>query len=139
MPVAGESAGSGLAPDVVAPAVAPWVRVGNGRTPGALSERSGESSAQVSDELDVVQPPPVVSVPPPARPWLVAPPLPAVASSPWPLVETPLVSLWGDVRPGWPMGALFGIAGLLLAPIAGVWVGHRQARASKSASELVGH
>jgi hypothetical protein len=37
------------------------------------------------------------------------------------------------------MGALFGIAGLLLAPIAGVWLGQRQARAAKAASRLVSH
>jgi hypothetical protein len=37
------------------------------------------------------------------------------------------------------MGALFGIAGLLLGPIAGVWLGYRQARATKAASQLVSH
>ena len=49
----------------------------------------------------------------------------------------PAASYWGTLTPGWPAGALFGIAGLILAPIGGVWLGHRQARAVKGASQLV--
>jgi hypothetical protein len=34
---------------------------------------------------------------------------------------------------------LFGIAGLLLAPVGGMWMGHRQARAAKVASHPISH
>lgn len=102
--------------------------------------RSGESLVRVSTEPAVAQPLLVVPVAPLLEPIGPSEPPPAAKSSPWwPLSETPVASLWGDVRPGWPMGALFGIAGLLLAPIGGVWLGHRQARAAKTAAQLVSH
>jgi hypothetical protein len=47
-----------------------------------------------------------------------------------------VITFFGKVESGWPVGVLFGIAGLLLAPIAGVWLGHRQARAAKVTSNL---
>ncbi|GAB7070047.1 hypothetical protein JCM12141A_43360 [Mycolicibacterium hodleri] len=82
----------------------------------------------------------VVAVRPPVAPILapVATPAPvAVRAAPAPPLELPAPPSWATVRPGWPTGTIFGIAGLLLAPIAGVWLGHRQARATKSASQLV--
>ncbi len=93
------------------------------------------------------QSPSVVPVPQLAAPAVpeTAPETVPVSSPPpvttdlraWPSSQLPVASLWGRVQPGWPVGALFGIAGLLLAPLAGVWLGHRQARAARSASELV--
>jgi hypothetical protein len=58
-------------------------------------------------------------------------------SAPEPRPEPPAAVLWATVKPTWPTGAIFGIAGLLLAPIAGMWLGRRQAHAAKSASQLV--
>jgi hypothetical protein len=53
--------------------------------------------------------------------------------------ERMVASLWAAAAPGWPSGLLFGIAGLILAPIAGAWLGYRQARASKAAAQLIRH
>jgi hypothetical protein len=34
------------------------------------------------------------------------------------------------------IGAMWGLAGLLLAPLAGIWLGYRQARADKAGAQL---
>ncbi len=118
----------------------PLVTIGDGRLPGPPSERPGElPGGQTSPGPAVPQPLTTIAAPP-ARSSM-APPQPSLTaeSDPWPLFKTPVASFWGTVQPGWAAGVLFGVAGLLLAPIAGVWLGHRQARAVKAASQLVGH
>jgi hypothetical protein len=118
---------------------------GDGRSPAFGPEHpaalSGEPVAgQTISELPVTypaQPPAVASLveAPPAVPARVS----TMRSVPWPLSDTPMTSIMRHVQPGWPAGLLFGIAGLLLAPIGGIWLGHRQARAAKAASQLVAH
>ncbi|HYO04642.1 MAG TPA: hypothetical protein VET27_23335 [Mycobacterium sp.] len=117
--------------------MAPLVTVGNGRSPGLPTTRPGDLPARIVGGPAVPQT--VTALPAPPEGSSVTPPQPllAVEPAPWPLAGTPVASLWGSVQPGWPAGVLFGIAGLLLAPIAGVWLGHRQARAVKAASQLV--
>jgi hypothetical protein len=113
--------------------LAPRVVVGNGRPPAPVRVR-----ADVGDPP--ARPRPVVTVAPPVAPIVapVAAPAPVtVQAAPAPRFELPASSPWATVRPGWPTGTIFGMAGLLLAPIAGLWLGHRQARATKSASQLV--
>ncbi|OPX06744.1 hypothetical protein [Mycobacterium sp. AT1] len=124
---------AGFRPVVPAAAVdAPRVVVGNGRT----SEARVETSFVPTQPLPVAVAPRLLTrVAPP-----VAPPQPVTeqaVSVPEPRSEPPAAALWAKVKPAWPTGAIFGMAGLLLAPIAGMWLGHRQARAAKSASQLV--
>jgi hypothetical protein len=55
-----------------------------------------------------------------------------------PALQRAVSSLWAAAAaPSRPGGVVFGIAGLLLAPIAGAWLGYRQARASRAAAQLV--
>jgi hypothetical protein len=131
VPAAGAATGGGgSAGASVAPRVVPRVIFGDGRSPGLLSAAEPATA------------PPMPAGPAPApvvEPTQAAPASPTPLTmevSPWPLSETPVTTFWGKVEPGWPIGVLFGIAGLLLAPIAGVWLGHRQARAAEVSSNL---
>ena len=139
------TAGGGVAGgESAVPIVAPRVTFGNGRAPVLLSERPGELPVQMSLEPIVTQLLPAIAAPPAPSPSSarssVAVPAPlTMESSTWPLSETPVTSFWGQVQPGWPASVLFGFAGLLLAPIGGVWLGRRQARAAKVATQLVRH
>lgn len=131
--------GGGSTGQAPTPAVAPKVTVGNGRSPEFVSAPSAESSAAIEP----------VTLPAPAAPVL-APLLPpqapvpvAVPSPPpprpveWSLPATSVTaSVWGKVQPGWPVGVLFGLAGLVLAPIGGMWLGYRQAHATKKVAQL---
>ncbi|MDT5335731.1 MAG: hypothetical protein QOD90_1236 [Mycobacterium sp.] len=121
--------GGGSAPGAsVAPLVVPRVIFGDGRSRGLLSPAEPATAQRA-------EPAPATSVEPTAA--APASPTPLVMDvSPWPLSETPVITFFGKVESGWPVGVLFGIAGLLLAPIAGVWLGHRQARAAKVTSNL---
>jgi hypothetical protein len=127
VPVAGAGTGGGAS---VAPIVVPRVIFGDGRSPGLLS----------AAEPATAQPMPAGPAPAPVvAPTGAAPASPTPLTmdvSPWPLSETPVTTFWGKVEPGWPVGVLFGIAGLLLAPIGGVWLGHRQARAAKASANV---
>jgi hypothetical protein len=138
-------AGGGAVPadESTAPIVTPLVTFGDGRSPRFLSERPGEPPIQVG------RPQPIIAaalrvIPAPPAPQLAAqhtatlPPV-TMAAMPWPLSETPVTSFWGKVQSGWPASVLFGIAGLLLAPVGGMWMGHRQARAAKVASHPISH
>ena len=125
------------------PLLTPRVIFGDGRSPAFLPERLDERPGGQDVGPTVAGPLPAT---PSSRPLALSPPVlaPAVLpapltmiSVPWPLSETPVTSIWGQAAPGWPAGLLFGIAGLLLAPLGGVWLGHRQARAAKTAAQLV--
>jgi hypothetical protein len=104
------------------------VKVGNGRSPGILS---GHDAPTREGPVDVAVPA--------VTPQAVTPQLPP----PYRLEVTPaqhmVASLWSAAAPGWPGGLLFGLAGLILAPIAGAWLGYRQARASRAAAQLIRH
>jgi hypothetical protein len=140
------AAGGGAVPtdESTAPIVTPLVTFGDGRSPRFLSERPGGELP-----IQVGRPEPIVAaalrvIPAPPAPQLaqqaaaVLPPL-TMAAMPRPLSETPATSSWGKVQSSWPASVLFGIAGLLLAPVGGMWLGHRQARAAKVASQLISH
>jgi hypothetical protein len=126
----------------------PRVTFGDGRSPGYPAVRPDGPARTVSADPTIGLPgpaarataPPVSGPPAPAPAPLPAPsPAPAIARPVEWSPETPVTSLWGRVQPNWPAGLIFGIAGLLLAPLGGIWLGHRQARASRTASELVSH
>ncbi|MGH3641931.1 MAG: hypothetical protein ACRDUX_23215 [Mycobacterium sp.] len=136
--VATSGGGSGGGGQVATPIVAPRVTFGDGRSPRFSSGRPDDLPSPVVVEVPIVQPAPVVPALPPGAPPAPAPtPAPAaVARTEW-LPVTPVTVLWGKVQPDWSAGVFFGIAGLLLAPIGGIWLGHRHARASRSATELV--
>ncbi len=125
------------------PIVAPVVTFGDGRSPAFIAETPAELPAQPEPRPLVEQAQStttaVRAVPEAAvEPISVAgPPASTMEVIQWPLSETPVTSFWGRVQPGWPAGLLFGLAGLLLAPIGGVWLGWRQARAARAASQLV--
>ncbi|MCW2561207.1 MAG: hypothetical protein JWP55_5171 [Mycobacterium sp.] len=127
-PVSG-GGGSGAAAVAAPPVAAPPVTVGNGRSPGILTGRRedvvGEAPADVA---------PPAEAPPAVTPQLA--PLYRLAAAP---AERTVESLWAAAAPGWPDGLLFGVAGLIFAPIAGGWLGYRQARASRAAAQLVRH
>ena len=130
-PVRTGRAGVGPA-EPAAAVVAPRVVVGNGRTPQAHVE----PSLVPRQELSIAEAP--QSLTPVAPPAATPQPMTEQAVSvPEPRSEPPAAALWATVKPTWPTGAIFGIAGLLLAPIAGMWLGRRQAHAAKSASQLV--
>ncbi|TPG36821.1 hypothetical protein [Mycolicibacterium hodleri] len=118
--------------------VVPVVTFGNGRSPGpSPAQQPRVVPARSNSAQPVPQTPTAIAAPRAPSPG--APPRPSLPTDagPWPLLQTPMASLWGTVQPGWPTGALFGLAGLLLAPIGGVCLGYRQARAARAANNLV--
>lgn len=140
-PGGGGGGGGGSTGQAPAPFVAPKTSVGNGRTPAFISAGPEELPNRDVPAPVTVRPvaaPAVAFVPPP-------PPAPSPSRRPvqpfeWSLAPTPVTeSPWGRTESGWPAGVLFGLAGMLLAPIAGVWVGYRHAGASKAAAHLIDH
>jgi hypothetical protein len=127
-PVSGGGGGGASAAMVAAPHITPpRVTVGNGRAPGILTGQHEKApTAEIPVASPAVTPPVSVQLPPPYR-LDVAP------------AESVVASLWAAAAPGRPGGVLFGLAGLILAPIAGAWLGVRQARASKAAAQLIRH
>jgi hypothetical protein len=124
------SGGGVASPVTAAPPVAPpAVTVGNGRSPGILTgrpERAPRSTGTTPNVAPAVTQPAATHLPPTDR-LNVAP------------AERMVASLWAAAAPGQPGGLLFGLAGLFLAPIAGTWLGYRQARASRAAAQLIRH
>jgi hypothetical protein len=125
--------GGGGASQAAGSFVSPRVVVGNGRVPGEGS-------------IDRVEPP---VVPAPTIPSNVEPPAPVVTpaqppSAPPPPAPISPVDQSSEAAP--PLmtappttggiSAMWGLAGLLLAPLAGIWLGYRQARATKAADQL---
>jgi hypothetical protein len=127
----------------VTPISVPRVTFGDDRSP---RHRQAPAEDLVAAEPASVLPVPAVAAPapplyvPPVQPVPAAPP-PAPVQASVPRIQwspnTPVTSLWGRVQSGWPAGVIFGIAGLLMAPIGGIWLGQRQARASRTVSQLV--
>ena len=121
----GGSGAAAVAAPGGSPLIRPRVTIGNGRTPGTLTGRPDAPSR--TGAPDVAAPPvapPVRQLPAPDR-LDVPPPQRAVAM------------LRAAAAPSQPGGVLFGLAGLILAPIAGALLGYRQARASRAAAQLV--
>jgi hypothetical protein len=104
----------------------PRVTVGNGRSPGILSD-----DPEPRWRAPAPQPAPAPPPPPP-------PPAPAPPSSWVEVISTPPVltqQLGVSSAVDWT-GPLWGIAGLLLIPAAGAALGYRQARAAHAAEKL---
>jgi hypothetical protein len=126
---------SGGAADGVQPAdsfVAPTVTYGSGRALGGADQ-------------------PAVAANPVATPWTPGPELESAAVPPAALPAAPpptalreaaspepefVDRIWSPLRPAFPGGLVFGIAALVLGPLAGVWLGYRQARAAGAAAQL---
>jgi hypothetical protein len=124
------SGGGGASPVTAAPPVsAPAVKVGNGRSPGILTGRPERAPRRTGTAPNVA---PAVTQPA-ATPHL--PPTDRLDVAP----AERMVSQWAAAAPGRPGGLLFGLAGLILAPIGGAWLGYRQARASRAAAQLIRH
>ena len=117
----GASPVAGGAPEAI---VSPRVVIGNGRSPGLRSgqPRFGPITSQV------VVAPPVAPLPAPAGPQPAPPP----DVTTWPQVPGFVAEIWMPVGPGAQSSVLFAIAGLVLLPMAGVWLGYRQASAARS-------
>lgn len=137
------SGGGGAIPTPVV-IVVPSVTFGDGRSPapaGVLAEEAGAPQAVASTVLRVSPVEPAISEPVVELPTTAAGVMPAPLAAeprPWPLSRPPVTAVWGGhAESSWPAGLLFGIAGLLLAPLGGIWLGQRQARAAKAASHLV--
>ncbi|MCP9274357.1 hypothetical protein [Mycolicibacterium arenosum] len=109
----------------------PTVVVGNGRTPGVPSIGPAGAEAPVATPVQVTEAPAA-----PLPPVVIAP-IPA-ASIPDPDAPLPWVTseIWSPIGPGGNDNALFGLAGLVLIPLAGVWLGYRQALAARAAAAL---
>ncbi len=107
--------------------VAPKVTFGNGRHPEPGPDIPAGPAPQ-----PVAVPPPVAVVPRPAP--LGIPQPPPRPSAP---VDLSALHAWDSTRPGQPWTSWFGLAGLLLIPLAGAALGYRQARAAKAAAGLV--
>jgi hypothetical protein len=114
--------------------------VGDGRSPAFVPAGPVETPARVEPGPVAVRAPAPVPAPAPPAPTpapVSSPAPPAAQPHDWSLPVTPVTSsLRGKAEPAWPAGVLFGLAGLVLAPIAGMWLGLRQARASNSADLL---
>ncbi|MCV7357326.1 hypothetical protein [Mycolicibacterium fluoranthenivorans] len=126
--IAGARSSSGSDMPPAAPAfVAPEVTFGDGRTPGDGARQPVVSAPQPG--VAIALPPVVMAVPAP----LGIAPAPAPPSAP---LDLSALHGWDSARPGQPMTSWFGLAGLLLIPLAGAALGYRQARAAKAASNL---
>lgn len=131
----GGGGGGAAAATTATPLVSPRVVVGNGRTPGARPARIRAAAPP---------PPPVVVLPAPpvvAPTALAVPVTPLTATTTGP-ADRPAARpgaaglLVAPAGSGGGIGPLWGLAGLVLAPLLGVYLGHRQARASDAAAQL---
>jgi hypothetical protein len=126
-----EPGGGSGAQGGVAPIEAPRVSFGNGRTPGVLKTAPGNTA--VGNPV----PAPASSAPAPPPPAPISPPTALMAVEP--ASQEFIDRIWAPLRPTFGSGLLFGLAGLVIMPLSGVWLGYRQARAAKAASKLVSH
>lgn len=130
---AAEGGGGGGGVDVAAaapPVDPPRVVFGNGRTPGSLAkpaETPPLGTAPIMGPTNEAPAPAAVSAPP-----LPAPPHDAVST----IVERMMTPPLAPVGPTSSLTSLWGLAGLLLAPLGGILLGYRQARANRAAAEL---
>jgi hypothetical protein len=124
----GGGGGGGSVGAGVALSVAPPVVFGNGRTPGPAAQRPDVPSPVT---VPVVVPAADVpaAVTPPAPPALTPLQAPTIV----PRTMTPRLT---PTEPASSVSSLWGLAGLILAPLAGVLLGYRQARANKAAAGL---
>jgi hypothetical protein len=109
------------------PVVPPEVTIGNGRAP----QISGQAPAQWTPPVGPTVP---VSLPPAAAPPAqAAPPArPLFAGLRTARLDMAALHRLPSTRPGHTMTSLFGLAGLLLIPLAGAALGYRQARAARA-------
>jgi hypothetical protein len=129
---AGDPGSGGGSPARVDAPASPRVVVGNGRVPGEGS-------------IDRLEPPAVHEPAMPSDGVLPAARVPVnvPATAPQPAPSRPVDQSSEMVTPLFTappatgaVGAMWGLAGLIVAPLAGIWLGYRQARANKAADQL---
>ncbi|WP_319447021.1 MULTISPECIES: hypothetical protein [unclassified Mycobacterium] len=111
--------------------VAPKVTFGNGRAPGVLGGAGRLTRAP--------EPIPLPIDPAAAGQWSPAPAVPPPTTAVRELASqrTEFIDrVWAPLHPAFPGGLVFGIAGLVVAPLAGVWIGYRQARGADAADQF---
>jgi hypothetical protein len=107
----------------------PRVTVGNGRSPGIQSDDPEPRWRAPAPDSAPAPPPP----PPP--PVVAPPPRPSFVNK---LVSPPATPQLTGARSGLAPGSLFGLAGLVLIPAAGAYLGYRQAKGAHAAAESLG-
>ncbi len=118
--------GSGRAGVAVAPFSPPRVTVGNGREPAIRrAEPEPRWQAPAYQPAPEAPPPPAAPAPVPTSSWVNLNPTPPDLTQ----------QLGVAASTGWS-DPLWGLAGLLLIPVAGAAVGYRQARAAQAAERL---
>jgi hypothetical protein len=132
-PTVGGGSGGAAEPAVVAPTVT----FGNGRAPGFL----GRAEQPTIAEEPIPSPVNAASAPaPPAAdqfsPAPAAPPALTTVSQSASQRPEFVDRIWAPLRPAFPGGLAFGITGLVIAPLAGMWIGYRQARSAEAADQL---
>jgi hypothetical protein len=119
--------------------VAPTVTFGDGRTPGFLGGGAQPTVAAGSVPSPVAPAP--APVPPAANPSSPAPSeviRPTTALREFDSQGPEFINrIWAPLRRAFPGGLVFGIVGLVVAPLAGAWLGYRQARAADAGDQLV--
>jgi hypothetical protein len=125
------SSSGSRSPRIVPVFVAPKVTFGNGRHPAPGPGMDSVPQWQQT-QPEAPLPPPVAVVPQPA-PLGIPQPAPRPAAP----LDLSARHAWDSNRPGQPWTSWFGLAGLLLIPLAGAALGYRQARAAKLAAGLV--
>ncbi|HEX2285074.1 MAG TPA: hypothetical protein VHI10_09670 [Mycobacterium sp.] len=104
--------------------------VGNGRSPGIQSD-DPEPRWRAPAGGPAPAPPP----PPPPPPMVDPPQQPSLVKK---LVSPPPTPRLTGARSGLAAGSLFGLAGLVLIPAAGAYLGYRQAKGARAAAETLG-
>ena len=132
-PAIPEASGGGSGgTQVVAPIATPHLTFGNGRTPGTLSGGPDEPTIRVN-----AIPTGALSAPNlPPEPVLALPAPVTVVPIAAPRSQEFIDRIWAPLRPSFGDGLAFGIAGLVVLPLLGVWLGYRQARASRTEAEV---
>jgi hypothetical protein len=112
--------------------VAPKVAFGNGRAPGFLG-----GAGRLTTAVEPI-PLPIDPAPAAADQWWHAPAAPPTTAVRELASQRPefIDRIWAPLRPAFPGGLVFGIAGLVVAPLAGVWIGYRQARGADAADQF---
>jgi hypothetical protein len=117
--------------------VAPTVTFGDGRTPGFIGAEAPAGITGVIPHAPLT-PPAAIGAPDRVIPALapeVMPPTTVLSEADARGPEF-IDQMWAPLRPAFPGGLVFGLAGLLVGPLAGVWLGYRQARAAAAVDQL---
>jgi hypothetical protein len=131
------TAGGGSGGAALPASVAPTVTFGNGRAPGFLggAEQPTIAEEPIPSPVNAASAP----VPPAVDQFSPAPAVPPALTTVRQLAsQRPefVDRIWAPLHPAFPGGLAFGITGLVIAPLAGMWIGYRQARSAEAADQL---